>query len=168
MSRSSASLALLACLLLPDAARAQSPADPHAAQPERPTVATHAWTVAPRYAELETGIEWDRNLDASFGFSTPTVLKIGLGRRAQLGAFGGMTAGSGVSLGAGDAGFVLKVRLADDLPLLGAFAVQPGFKFPVTDQLATGRCAGMSFATCEAPGRLVRLSPCPFPGRPFR
>ena len=117
-------------LWLGTAAHAQSAPDPHAAQPERPTVATHAWTVAPRYAELETGIEWDRNIDASFGFSTPTVLKIGLGHRAQLDAFGAATAASGVGLGPGDAGIALKYRFADHLPLLGAFAVQPGIKFP--------------------------------------
>jgi hypothetical protein len=117
-------------LCLATAANAQSAQDPRAAQPERPTVATHAWTVAPRYAELETGIEWDRNLDASFAFSTPTVLKIGVARRAQLGAFGTTVAASGVSLGPGDAGLVLKYRFADHLPLLGALAVQPGIKFP--------------------------------------
>jgi hypothetical protein len=93
-------------------------------------VATHAWTVAPHYAELETGVEWDRNPDASYGFSTPSVLKIGVGRRAQLGVVGGVNAGSGLSLGMGDAGVVLKYRVADDLPLLGAFAVLPGIKFP--------------------------------------
>src|SRR5580765_8235400 len=103
-------------LNLPGPARAQDAADPRAAQPERPTVATHAWTVAPGYAELETGVEWDRNRDSSYGFSTPSVLKIGVSRRAQLGVFGGLNAGSGLSLGMGDAGVVLKYRVADDLP----------------------------------------------------
>ena len=130
MLRFQASLALLVWLSLTTAARAQTPLDPRAAQPERPTVATHAWTVAPRYAELETGIEWDRNVDATYGFSTPSVLKIGVGRRAQLGVFGSTNAGSGLSLGPGDAGVVLKYRIADALPLLGALAVQPGLKFP--------------------------------------
>jgi hypothetical protein len=117
-------------LCLSGSARAQEAPDPRAAQPERPTVATHAWTVAPRYAELETGVEWDRNRDSSYGFSTPSVLKIGVSRRAQLGVVGGLNAGSGMSLGIGDAGVVLKYRVADDLPLLGAFAVLPGIKFP--------------------------------------
>jgi hypothetical protein len=131
MSRTSGTLTLLASLLLPHAARAQTASDPRAAQPERPTVATHAWTVTPRYAELETGIEWDRNVDASYGFSTPSVLKVGVGRRAQFDAFGAVNSASGVALGVGDAGVALKYRLADDVPLLGAFAVQPGIKFPL-------------------------------------
>jgi hypothetical protein len=128
--RHAAPAAVAFSLCLATAVEAQGVQDPRTAQPERPTVATHAWTVAPRYAELETGIEWDRNVDASFGFSTPTVLKIGVGRRAQLGAYGTTIAASGVSLGPGDAGVVLKCRIADHLPLLGAFAVQPGVKFP--------------------------------------
>jgi len=122
--------ALIVCFRVVASVHAQTAQDPHAAQPERPTVATHAWTVAPRYAELETGIEWDHNIDGSFGFSTPTVLKIGLSPRAQLDGFGSTTAASGLSLGAGDAGLALKYRFADHLPVLGAFAVQPTIKFP--------------------------------------
>jgi len=34
--------------------------DPHEAQPERPTVATHAGTVAPGWVEFEAGSEFDR------------------------------------------------------------------------------------------------------------
>jgi hypothetical protein len=121
---------IVACPAPGGLAYAQSPADPRAAQPERPTVATHAWTVAPRYAELETGVELDRLTDDRFLFSTPTVLKIGVGRRAQLGVTGGLNAGSDLSLGVGDTGVVLKYRVADSLPVLGAFAVLPGIKFP--------------------------------------
>jgi hypothetical protein len=111
-------------------ASAQSAPDPRAAQPERPTVATHAWTVAPGYAEIETGVEWDRMTDDAHAFSTPTVLKIGVGRRVQLGVTGVLNAASGLSLGVGDAGIVLKYRVADRLPVLGAFALLPGIKFP--------------------------------------
>jgi hypothetical protein len=128
--RSNIARAMFLILSAGSSGYAQDAPDPHAAQPERPTVATHAWTVAPGYAELETGVEWDHNPDSSFGVSTPTVLKLGVGRRAQLGVFGGLNAGTGVSLGAGDAGVVLKYRFADDLPVLGAFAVLPGIKFP--------------------------------------
>ena len=58
--------------------------DPHAVQPERPTVATHAGTVARGWIELEEGAEWDRFDDRSKGFLAPTNLKIGLAPRAQL------------------------------------------------------------------------------------
>lgn len=114
---------------LPHAA-AQENADPREAKPERPTVATHAWTVAPRYVELETGVEWDRNKNSSYNFSTPSVLKIGAGKRAQLGLQGTLNAASGVSVGIGDAAVLLKYRIADDLPVVGAFAVLPAIKFP--------------------------------------
>lgn len=123
-------MSLIAVLSPAGTARAQKASDPREALPERPTVATHAWTVAPRYVELETGVEWDRNPDSSFAVSTPTVVKIGVGRRAQLGLQASVNAASGHSLGVGDAGLVLKYRLADHVPLLGAFAVLPGIKFP--------------------------------------
>jgi hypothetical protein len=121
---------LIVLLAFSNGASAQDQSDPRAAMPERPTVATHAWTVAPRYVELETGVEWDRNADATYTFSTPTIVKIGVGPRAQLGLQANVNAASNTSLGVGDAGVVLKYRLADDLPALGAFAVLPGIKFP--------------------------------------
>jgi len=111
-------------------ARGQDRSDPHDAMPERPTVATHAWTVAPNYAELETGVEWDRNRDGSFGLSTPTILKLGVGSRVQLGLQANLNAASGSTLAFGDAGIVLKYRLVDHAPVVGAFAVLPGIKFP--------------------------------------
>src|SRR5438876_162427 len=46
------SVALCALLSMPGVARGQSP---RAANPERPTFATHAYTVAPGYIELEQG-----------------------------------------------------------------------------------------------------------------
>src|SRR5919201_3883604 len=58
--------------------------DPHAVQPERPTIATHAGTVARGWIELEEGGEWDRFDDGTRGFVAPTNLKIGLASRAQL------------------------------------------------------------------------------------
>jgi len=56
-----AGLLAVALSLAPIALQGQEATDPRAVRPERPTVATHAWTVEPRYLELETGIEWDRN-----------------------------------------------------------------------------------------------------------
>lgn len=38
--------------LAPLALRGQDATDPRAVRPERPTVATHAWTIAPRYLEI--------------------------------------------------------------------------------------------------------------------
>src|SRR5205809_5962696 len=58
--------------------------DPHAVQPERPTVATHAGTVARGWIELEEGAEWDKAPDGTRSFLAATTLKIGLGSRAQL------------------------------------------------------------------------------------
>src|SRR5207248_820985 len=51
------SLVLGLCRWQPVLAQAR---DPHEVQPERPTVATHAGTVAPGWIELEWGSEWDR------------------------------------------------------------------------------------------------------------
>ena len=121
---------LFGVLSLSAVTRAQGHSDPREAMPERPTVATHAWTIAPRYVELETGAEWDRNRDSSFAWSTPTIVKIGVARRAQLGLQATVTAASGSSPGLGDAGIALKVRVADAVPVAGAFAVLPSVKFP--------------------------------------
>lgn len=93
-------------------------------------MATHAWTVAPGYWELETGIEWDHDPDDTHSFSTPTLLKIGLGRRMQLGIQETLNQTSEERLGPGDLGLLLKYRLADHVPGLGAFAILPQLKLP--------------------------------------
>ncbi|MGH7532149.1 MAG: hypothetical protein ACREL4_02550 [Gemmatimonadales bacterium] len=109
---------------------AQAPADPHAVQPERPTVATHAYTVAARWLEVEAGAEFDRYPDRSRGCSAPVLVKLGLGRRTQLDLFGSATAPPGQGLGAGDAGLALKWRVVDGSRWLGDLALQPSVKFP--------------------------------------
>jgi len=125
-----------AFLLLPSTRLyAQGEADPRTAQPERPTVATHAWSVAPGYAELEAGIERDWSPDGTHAFSTPVELKIGLAHRMQLGLLGSLVGPPGQALGPGDLTIALKYRLAEGLPLLGAFAVLPSVKFPTADRL---------------------------------
>src|SRR5712671_8059492 len=58
--------------------------DPNSVQPERPTVATHAGTVARGWVELEEGAEWDKASDGTRAFVAPTNLKIGLASHAQL------------------------------------------------------------------------------------
>jgi hypothetical protein len=114
-------------------ARTQAGNDPRAPMPERPTVATHAWTVAPGYVELETGLEWDQNPDDSHALSTPTLLKIGLARGIQLSIQSSLTRPPGTSVGLGDLFAGTKIRLADHLPVLGAFALLPGLKLPLAD-----------------------------------
>jgi hypothetical protein len=125
--------AVLALAALPGLARAQEAApDPRVVQPERPTVATHAGTVAPSYLELESGLELDR-LHGAHTLTTPTLLKVGIARRLQLDLAGTFVHTSGTlptESGAGDASIGFKWRLADHLPVLGRFAVQPTLKFP--------------------------------------
>lgn len=111
---------------------AQEASDPHAVQPERPTVATHAGTVAPRWLEIETGIERDRFDENSYTAFTPTVLKFGLTGHAQLSVFGSIFHDPGTT-GLGDAGLGVKWRLVDDAPLIGDFAILPAVKFPTGD-----------------------------------
>lgn len=139
------SRALLAAslfLITASAIRAQAPAqhdsttppprDPHAVQPERPTVATHAYTVAPGWAEIETGVERDR-YPGTHVLTVPTVLKLGVGTREQLdvsvsGIHGTPDGATGTGLGDVSAG--LKLHVLDAAPILGDVAVQPSLKLP--------------------------------------
>jgi len=123
---------LLALMLLPAVAVAQEK-DPRSPMPERPTVATHAFTVARGVVELETGYEGDYNADHSRSSVVPVVFKIGLGRRMQLNVAPVLVEPSGTSVGFGDVSAGLKVRLADAVPVLGAFAVMPALKLATGD-----------------------------------
>jgi hypothetical protein len=152
--------------LAPVALWGQEAADPRATRPERPTVATHAWTVAPRHLELETGVEWDRNPDASHTVLTPTLLKIGIAARTQPGFQANLNQPPGASLGVADVAILLKQRLADSLPVLGAFAVIPSVKFS-TGGLAHGTgttipgalgLASAQFSTCTDRSRMRCMS----------
>jgi hypothetical protein len=110
--------------------------DPHAVQPERPSVATHAGTVAPGWLEVETGIERDHYAPSTDGYSTPTNFKFGLADRLQLGIFGslqrpnGSGSGSGSGSGLGDVGAGVKWRLAEGAPVVGDFALLASAKLP--------------------------------------
>jgi hypothetical protein len=138
-------LAVLAAAVPAMPLRAQG-ADPRAVQPERPTVATHAHTVATGVLEIETGFEADRFGDGSRALSIPTNAKIGLGEHVQLNLFLPAT-GSGVSsLGAGDVGVGLKWRVLDGNRILGDFAVLPILKWPTGDTTA-GRGTGTTDAS---------------------
>ena len=111
---------------------AQSADDPHAAQPERPTVATHAGTVAPGWVEIEAGVEHD-DLDGAHTLLTPTVVKFGIATRVQLEVAGTFQHHSGTIpdySGIGDVSAALKWRALEHAPVLGNFALQPSLKLP--------------------------------------
>jgi hypothetical protein len=144
------STALLALAIVAGIARAQDGAkdsvtrDPHAVQPERPTVATHAGTVARGWMELEEGGEWDKLPDRTRSFSAPTNLKTGLGSRTQLNLiFNVIRAASvrGGNLSLGDLMIGVKYRIVDDDRLLGDFAILPAIKLP-TGQVESGAGTG--------------------------
>ena len=136
----SAFTALLA--LAPATLAAQEVRSPHDAQPERPTVATHAGTVAPGWLEIEIGIERDDPDPESVSLSTPTLLKLGVASHLQFDlSLTTVQPSSDRSFGIGDAAVGLKWRLLDGAPLLGDFAVQPSLKFP-TGSMSEGTGSG--------------------------
>ncbi len=115
--------------------------DRHAVQPERPTVATHAGTVARGFVELEEGGEWDKAPDGTRTFLAPTNLKIGLGSRAQLNLLVNIISDraiGGDSFAAGDVTVGVKYRIVDDDPILGDFAILPAIKLPTASQSGAG------------------------------
>jgi hypothetical protein len=125
---STCALAMLVAGLLH--AQDSTATDPRAVQPERPTVATHAHTVAPGYVEIETGVEGDRAGDGKRRYFAPTVTKIGLATHVQLNLITPVVfAGPGQSSGLGDAGLGVKWRLLDNNAVLGDFALLPAIKF---------------------------------------
>ena len=118
--------------------------DPHAVQPERPTVATHAGTVARGWAELEEGAEWDKLTDGTRSFTAPTNLKTGLASRAQLNLMFNLIHAASVrggNVSFGDLTIGVKYRIVDDDRLLGDFAILPAVKLP-TGQESAGAGTG--------------------------
>jgi Putative MetA-pathway of phenol degradation len=118
--------------------------DPHAVQPERPTVATHAGTVARGWIELEEGGEWDKSADGTRSFSAPTNLKIGLGSRTQLNLMFNLISAASVrggNISFGDLTIGVKYRIVDGDRLLGDFAMLPAVKLP-TGQESAGAGSG--------------------------
>ena len=111
---------------------AVAPTDPHVAQPERPTLATHAGTVTPGWVEIEAGVERD-HLDGARTLVTPTVLKLGIAPRVQLELAGSFQHVSGTIpdySGIGDVSAALKWRVLEHAPVIGDFAIQPSLKLP--------------------------------------
>lgn len=126
-------LALVALVVAAVGARAADAPDPHAVQPERPTLATHAHTVAPGWIEIEGGGEWDRFAAGDAGASALTTTKFGLTSHTQLGVSAGAAGrptAFGSQSGFADLSLALKWRLLDDAPLLGDFALLPVLKLP--------------------------------------
>ncbi|MDB4913487.1 MAG: hypothetical protein JWM95_1131 [Gemmatimonadetes bacterium] len=123
---------LLLALFIAIPLAAQEPVtDPRLVQPERPTVATHAHTVAPGYVEIESGIEGDRASAGKRSYFAPTVTKIGLTSHVQLNLSTPFVfSGPGQSSGVGDMSIGVKWRLVDDNPVLGDFALLPAVLFP--------------------------------------
>ena len=132
---------LCAVTSLPAAAQDSVP-EWHVVQPERPTVATHAYVVAPGVLEIEAGVsalrpaggaETDLPFVAKFGPAPRTQLELQWGwthRREQPtsappGAFAGIPA-SGLI----DVALALKVRVLENAPVLANFSVQPALKLP--------------------------------------
>ncbi len=112
--------------------------DPREARPERPTVATHAYEVAPGIVELEVGWQWQRPDPHSTLLSVPALFKIGLADRLQLDIQPGwVRTGQAETThsGPGDLVVGLKWRVADAAFLVGDLAVQS------TVKLATGSLA---------------------------
>jgi hypothetical protein len=113
------------------AAQAPAEPDPHAVQPERPTVATHAGTVAPGWVEVEAGAEFDRFDNGTRGTSVPIVTKIGLASNLQLSVFGlGVGPPGDSGIGFGDLAVGVKWRFLDKPGVLGRLAILPSVKVP--------------------------------------
>jgi hypothetical protein len=128
LSPLAATVALLAAAI---ATAQEPPHDPHAVQPERPTVATHAYTVAPGWIEIEAGMEFDRYADRARGVAAPIVIKMGLAPRLQLDLDGSLVRPpQGSATGLGDVALGLKWRVLMRAPVLGDFSVIPSLKVP--------------------------------------
>jgi len=125
---------------------------PGTAQPERPTVATHAGTVAAGWWEVEAGVE----ADGAFGsasarsYSAPLELKFGVASHVQLTVIGSVQRPAASTL-LGDITVGFKWRLLDHSRALGRFAVLPAVTIP------TGRSA-LGAGTGETAGSLLLIS----------
>lgn len=131
MKLTSAAYLLTALVVVPMLAAQTDAHDPNLVQPERPTVATHAGTVAPGWLELEEGAEWDRAGIGQRSFFAPTNLKIGLASKAQLNILFNLIHDPNVrngNLTASDVAIGVKYRIVEDNPILGDFAILPAIK----------------------------------------
>ena len=135
--------ALALALLAPSVAAQSAPPkdsaapDPRLVQPERPTIATHAGTVARGFVELEDGGEWDNVGTSERSFFAPTNLKIGLASNAQLNILFNLIHDRTVRNGKltpSDLAIGVKYRLIDGDGILGDFAILPQVKLPTATE----------------------------------
>ncbi len=103
--------------------------DPRAVQPERPSVATHAGTVAPGFLELESGIERDASADHTYAEQVPTLLKFGVTSRVQLAVLVPIARTTGVEAGFGDVNVGVKWRVLEHHPFWSDIALLPSMTF---------------------------------------
>lgn len=132
MQKIAATAAFVMLVAWPAGLAAQGPSsDPHAVQPQRPTVATHAGTVATGWLEIEAGTEFDRYEDRSRGASVPVLAKVGLASCLQLELTTPVVRPpGGDTTGIGDFSVGVKWRLVDAAPIVGDFAILPSIKVP--------------------------------------
>ena len=152
---------VLSLLCIPSGAGGQSP---RAANPERPTFATHAYAVAPGYVELEQGGRVEGN-DAGDATAWDYNLKIGVARQVQFAFFGTGFIHTSAGGGVGDVGVALK--LSASVSPRATLALASSVSFPTGDAGA-GRGAGrtqggvLAVASVDAPWKLhvdVNLGP---------
>lgn len=118
-------------MLLVAGATAAAQQDPRSVQPERPTVATHAYTVAPGFLEIEAGVQDARPGNVS-QLAAPVVAKIGLAPRLQLelqGGYARSAAPAATTAGATDLAVALKQWVLQAAPVVHDFSVQGSVKF---------------------------------------
>lgn len=129
---------------------AQVEPSPHRAQPERPSVATHAGTVAPGWLEIEAGVERDRLGPGDASLATPALVKLGVAPRIQLDVMlTTVRPSSTQSSGVGDATLAMKWRLLEGAPFVGDFALQPAVTLP-TGSATRGTGSGTTDASLLA------------------
>lgn len=132
-----------AAFLLPVVAAslsAQAAPDPRVANPERPTVATHAYAVAPGYVELEQGIRASGHQALGEGGFWEVNLKVGLTPWAQVALTGDPFVWNKQGSGLGDLGGALKERTA--VSQSAAIALVESISTPTGNEalnLGTGR-----------------------------
>jgi hypothetical protein len=115
--------------------------DPRRVQPERPSVATHAGTVAPGYVEIETGVETDRNADGTHALQVPTLVKVGIAPQVQLSVLAPVLRTTDLPLGIGDVGVGVKWRLTEGGGPLARVAILPTMTWGTGGDRGTGTTA---------------------------
>ena len=126
---------------------------PRAANPERPTVATHAYAVAPGYIEIEQGVSARGAGGLAQATSWDVNVKIGVAPHLQLALFGPFFLRTGAGHGPGDWGAALKLRTAISDRV--AIAIVPAATVPTgqaRNGLGAGRTLGQLVAVVSADG----------------